>query len=222
MQPKKTPQADVEKKSSTFFLVGMLVSLGVVITAFSYKQYEEQVKVLQSDLEVDVEEEMTEVTRQQEKPPPPPPPPEIKIVEDDVEVEEDQPEIEEQDVDQETVVEDIPVVEEKKEEEDKVFVAVEDNPVFPGGQKAMYKWLANNLKYPQREKEVGIQGRVIVQFVVNKDGSITQVNAVKGPSEGLKKEAERAISRMPNWSPGKQRGKPVRVKYTIPVFFRLN
>lgn len=222
MKPKKTPEADVDRKNTTFFLVGMILSLGVVVSAFSYKQYEKQVKVLQSDLEVDVEEEMSEVTRQQEKPPPPPPPPEIKIVEDEVEVEEDQPEIEEQDIDQETEIEDIPVVEEEKEDEDEIFVAVEDNPEFPGGQKALYQWLQNNLKYPQREKEVGIQGRVIVQFVVNKDGSITQVNAVKGPSEGLKKEAERVIKQMPKWKPGKQRGKPVRVKYTIPVFFRLS
>jgi protein TonB len=222
MEPKKTPKANVERFNMTFFLIGAIVSLGVVISAFKYKQYEKQQKVLTSDLEVDVEEEMTEITKQQEKPPPPPPPPEIKIVEDKVEVEEDQPEVQEQDVTQETVVEDIPQMKEEKVEEDKVFVAVEDQPEFPGGQQALYKWISNHIKYPQREKEVGIQGRVIVQFVVEKDGSVTNVKAVKGPSEGLKKEAIRVVKNMPDWRPGKQRGKPVRVRYTIPIFFRLN
>ena len=110
----------------------------------------------------------------------------------------------------------------EEEEEEVIFMVVETMPEFPGGQQALFKYLAENVKYPVIAQENGIQGRVICQFVVNKDGSIVDVVAVRSSGEpSLDKEAIRVIKSMPKWKPGKQRGKPVRVKYTVPVNFRL-
>ena len=109
-----------------------------------------------------------------------------------------------------------------EEEEEVIFMVVETMPEFPGGQQALFKYLEEEKKYPIIAKENGIQGRVICQFVVNKDGSIVDVIAIRSSGEpSLDKEAIRVIKSMPKWKPGKQRGKPVRVKYTVPVNFRL-
>ena len=102
-----------------------------------------------------------------------------------------------------------------------VFVIVEKQPEFPGGTQAMMKYLAENIKYPMIAQENGIQGRVICQFVVNKDGSIVDINVVRSVDPSLDKEAIRVIKSMPKWKPGMQRGKAVRVKFTLPVVFRL-
>ena len=110
----------------------------------------------------------------------------------------------------------------EEEEEEVVFVVVETMPEFPGGQQALFKYLSENVKYPVIAQENGIQGRVICQFVVNKDGAIVDVEVVRsGGDPSLDKEAMRVIKSMPKWNPGKQRGKAVRVKYTVPVNFRL-
>ena len=108
-----------------------------------------------------------------------------------------------------------------KEEETKVFDVVEQMPSFPGGQSALLQYLSSNIKYPVVAEENGIQGRVIVTFVVEKDGSITDVRVVKSVDPSLDKEAQRVVKSMPKWIPGKQNGAPVRVKYTVPVTFRL-
>jgi len=109
----------------------------------------------------------------------------------------------------------------KDETENKVFDVVEQMPSFPGGQGALMQWLGSNIKYPVVAEENGIQGRVIVQFVVEKDGSVTDVKVVKSVDPSLDKEAARVVKSMPKWIPGKQNGAPVRVKYTVPVTFRL-
>ena len=114
------------------------------------------------------------------------------------------------------------VVDEKpKEEETKVFDVVEQMPSFPGGQAALLEYLSKNIKYPVVAEENGIQGRVIVTFVVERDGSITDVRVVKSVDPSLDKEAQRVVRSMPHWIPGKQNGSAVRVKYTVPVTFRL-
>lgn len=112
-----------------------------------------------------------------------------------------------------------PVVEEV--DENQIYDIVEENPRFPGGEEACMKWLSDNIKYPPICVEQGIQGRVYAQFVVNKDGSIVDIKIVRSPDPYLSKEAERVLKMMPKWSPGKQRGKPVRVKFSLPVMFRL-
>ena len=108
-----------------------------------------------------------------------------------------------------------------KEEETKVFDVVEVMPTFPGGQGALFEWLSKNIKYPVVAEENGVQGRVIVTFVVERNGSITDVQVAKSVDPSLDKEAVRVVKAMPNWIPGKQNGSAVRVKFTVPVTFRL-
>ena len=118
-------------------------------------------------------------------------------------------------------VEEIAAPEPPKEEEAKVFDVVEQMPSFPGGQAALMQYLAKNIKYPVVAEENGIQGRVIVTFVVGKTGAISNVQVAKGVDPSLDKEAVRVVSSMPNWIPGKQNGQSVNVKYTVPVMFKL-
>ena len=113
------------------------------------------------------------------------------------------------------------IVEEKKPEKEEVFRAVEQMPQFPGGNAALFEYLSKHIKYPVIAEENGIQGRVIVTFVVERDGSITDVKVVKSVDPSLDKEAQRVVKSMPRWIPGKQNGSAVRVKYTVPVTFRL-
>ena len=108
-----------------------------------------------------------------------------------------------------------------KVEETKVFDVVEQMPSFPGGQAALMSWLSSNIKYPVVAEENGVQGRVVCTFVVERDGSITDVKVVRGVDPSLDKEAVRVLKQMPHWIPGKQNGSAVRVKYTVPVTFRL-
>lgn len=105
--------------------------------------------------------------------------------------------------------------------EEKVYDVVEEMPQFPGGPSALFEYLSNNLQYPVVAEENGVQGRVIVTFIVEKDGSISNAKVVKVVDPSLDKEAIRLVESMPNWIPGKQNGEPVRVKYTVPVTFRL-
>ena len=110
---------------------------------------------------------------------------------------------------------------EPKPEVEKVFDVVEQMPSFPGGPSALMEWLSNNVKYPLVAQENGVQGRVVVSFVVERDGSITDVKVVRGVDPSLDKEASRVVRAMPRWIPGKQNGSAVRVKYNVPVAFRL-
>ena len=114
-----------------------------------------------------------------------------------------------------------PKPEPKKEEDNKVFDVVEQQPAFPGGQGALLSWLSSNIHYPAVAEENGIQGRVVVSFVVEKDGSISNVQVVRGVDPSLDKEAARVVKSMPKWTPGKQNGQAVRVKYNVPVTFKL-
>ncbi|MDE5999308.1 MAG: energy transducer TonB, partial [Bacteroidaceae bacterium] len=109
----------------------------------------------------------------------------------------------------------------EESDEGEIFEVVEQNPMFPGGEAALLKYLQKNLKYPAQAQDNGIQGRVMVQFVVNKDGSVVEPKIIRSVDPSLDKEAMRVVSAMPKWTPGKQRGKTVRVRYTLPVTFRL-
>ncbi len=111
--------------------------------------------------------------------------------------------------------------EKPKEEETKVFDVVEQMPEFPGGQAALLKWIGDNIKYPTIAEENGIQGRVVCTFVVERDGSVTDVQVARSIDPSLDKEAIRVLKKMPRWNPGKQNGSAVRVKYTVPVTFKL-
>lgn len=223
MELKKSPKASLEDKKMLFVMMGLVMVLSLLYIGFEWT--ESEVKVYDSfDTSMLAEEEIEIVQTQQELPPPPPPPvPDvvevINVVEDDVIVESVQINTED-DKNKEVVIQ-APVAAPIEEEDNVVFQVVETMPSFPGGDQALFKFLGENVKYPVIAQENGIQGRVICQFVVNKDGSIVDVEVVRPVDPSLDKEAIRVIKSMPAWSPGKQRGKSVRVKYTLPVNFKL-
>ena len=225
MQVKKSENASLEKDKLVYVLMGLVFTLSLVFVALEWTE-KEVTKYEVTDTEFLFEDELDIQQTSQETPPPPPPPAVqevevLNVVEDNVETE--SIEVNTEDDKAEEVVIAAPVeapVEE--EEEEVVFVVVESMPEFPGGQQALFKYLSEHIKYPVIAQENGIQGRVICQFVVNKDGSIVDVEVVRsGGDPSLDKEAIRVIKSMPKWKPGKQRGKPVRVKYTVPVSFKL-
>lgn len=223
MDLKKNPEVDLEKKKSLFRFAGLVVALAIILVSFEWKQFEQELMDLgQVKVELD-EEEMIPITQQQPPPPPPPPPPQttiIEIVEDDEEIEEEL-EIEDTEADEDEVVEIVEVQEEAEEEEPQVFMIVEDMPKFPGGETELFKFLGKNMSYPPMAKDAGVQGVVYVNFVVMEDGSIANVKVLRGIGAGCDEEAIRVVKSMPKWSPGKQRGKAVRVNYNLPVRFVL-
>ena len=228
MEIKKSERADLERGKGTSLLIGFVIALGVMFVALEWTQREvEDNSEIYSAKDVSINEEMIPITLPEKKTVPPPPAAVtkaeiIEIVEDDADIEEDimastEDNTEWVDIDDYDVV----TVEPEPEEEE-IFMVVEDQPEFPGGTAALLDYLRKNIKYPAICRENNIQGRVIVSFVVNKDGAIVDPEVVKSVNPSLDKEAVRVISNMPPWKPGKQRGKAVRVKYTVPVNFRLN
>ena len=223
MELKKTPQADLDRNKGLFTLIGLVFVLGILLMLFEYRTNDETVASLGELGNADVEEEIVPITRQQEKPPPPPPKPKVveilDIVEDDVELD-DELEMDDSEADEDTQVED---VEEPEEESDEVFqfAVIEDKPEFPGGMGKLMQYLGKNTKFPEIAKENNIQGRVFVQFVIDKKGKVTDVKIARGVDPYLDKEALRVVKSMPNWKPGKQRGKAVKVSYIVPINFKL-
>jgi len=224
MDVKKSSKASLEDKKFIFTLMGFVVALSLIYIAFEWTKQE--VTIYENiSLEAIAEEEIEVIQTAEVLPPPPPPDmPEVievlNVVEDDVETAEIVIDTED-DKDKQVVIQAPvtgPVIEEETEV---VFMVVESMPSFPGGDAALFKYLGDNIKYPVIAQESGIQGRVICQFVVNRDGSIVDIEVVRSVDKSLDAEAVRVISKMPKWTPGKQRGKTVRVKYTLPVNFRL-
>lgn len=227
MEIKKSPKADLENKKTTNLLIGAILTLAVLFIGFEWSERDKKVTTDTGIAEVVFEEEMIPITEQeqpQQAPPPPQAPPAeeiLEIIEDDSKVEEST--IQASDDTQAAIeVKYTPVeVEEEEVDEQQIFTVVEEMPSFPGGMGECMKFLGKNINYPSISQENGVQGRVIVQFVVNTDGSVVDPVVMRGVDPYLDKEALRVIKMMPKWSPGKQRGKPVRVKYTVPVVFRL-
>lgn len=224
MELKKSPKADLEKRRTLFLQVGLILSLAVTLAAFEWKSYDKIEINMEQRVQAEIPEEMVQITRQDTPPPPPEPPQtttELNIVENEVEVEEDI--IIDVDADMDTEVEEyVPMIMEEEEVvEEKIFIVVEDQPSFPGGDAARMKYLGKNIEYPQLARESGIQGTVFVTFVVEKDGHVTDVRILRGIGGGCDEEAVRVVKNMPNWSPGKQRGKPVRVQFNMPIRFAL-
>ena len=221
---RKTKKADLESKKGLFFELGLVIALAVAFAAFQWKDYDKQtVNLMQRQVD-NTPEEIIPITEQKVKPPPPPPPKQvtqIKIVEDNVQVD-DNIDID-ADADQNTQIDDyVPPVEEDQEvKEAEIFTVVESMPAFPGGMGALMTYLAKNIKYPALAKESGIQGKVFINFVVEPDGSISHVKVLRGIGGGCDEEAVRVVKSMPKWKPGLQRGKPVRVSFNLPVKFTL-
>ena len=227
MEIKKTPKADLENKKGLFTEIGLAIVLGLCLAAFEYSTQDVSIDLDAMPEEVVVEEEITPVTRQEEiKPPPPPPPPKmadvLNIVDDDTDLQDDA-DLFDSEFDEEAEVEfqEVEVEEEVVEETEEVFLIVEQMPEFSGGDEALRKYLATSVKYPVIAQENGIQGRVFVAFVVDKNGNVTNVRVARPFDPNLDKEAVRVVQSMPKWTPGKQRGKAVKVSYTVPINFVL-
>ena len=225
MEEKKSPKANLENKKLMFTQIGMIIALLVAWLAFEHKSYDKREidPSLLRQTEV-VEEEMVEITKQEEQKPQPVEMPkqttQLEIVQDDVEVEDIEINAE---MDQNEVIEEyVPVeVEEEEVQEQEIFQIVEEMPAYPGGDQRLMEYVAKNIKYPQIARETGIQGRVFVGFVVEPDGSVSNVKVLRGIGGGCDEEAMRVVKSMPKWKPGKQRGKAVRVSYMLPVNFKL-
>ena len=222
---KKSPKANLELHKATYWLMGLVLAVALVFMALEWTTQTRALDAADIIPDLEIEEELL-ITRHDPPPPPPPPPPEPEIPEIlevvDYEVE-DRIEIEEISETVGVIAQPppppAPVVEEV--DLDEIFVVVEQAPEFPGGSTAMNQWLSSNIRYPTIAQENNIQGRVMVQFVVERDGSITDVQIVRGVDPSLDREAIRVTSAMPRWTPGMQRGQPVRVRFTLPVTFRL-
>jgi len=232
MTSKKNPQADLNNKSSFYFAIGLFLVLFISWRAIEYKNWDDDgYGYIALDVDADDDEEIP-ITEQIKTPPPPPPPPApeiIEVVEDEEEIEETI--IESTETDQEEIVEEVEVVEVDLDL-DVPFAIIEDVPLYPGCervpkserrncfQKEIQKHINKNFRYPEIAQEMGIQGRVFVQFTIQKDGSISGIRT-RGPDKNLEKEANRIISKLPRMTPGKQRGRPVRVPFSIPITFKL-
>lgn len=227
MEIKKSETADLEKGKSTSLLVGFVVALAVLFVALEWTQRDKKIDLSGMVVaEVSLEEEMVPITLPEKKTVPPPPQSVtvaeiIEIVEDDAEIEEATIASTEDQTEYIEIKEIENVVVEEEPAEEAPFMVVEKMPEFPGGNAALMAYLTKNIKYPAVCRENNIQGRVLIQFIVNKDGSIVDPEVVKSVNPYLDKEALRVISTMPKWTPGEQRGKAVRVKFTVPVNFKL-
>jgi protein TonB len=223
MLEKKSPEADVSRKSGLYLNIGLVIALLLVILAFEWKFYEDGELADLGNVSDDFEE-MLDIPPTEQPPPPPPKiqQPEIVEVPDEEEIEEDIEVDLDVEITEEDVIEEI-VFEEPVEEEvaDEVFTIVEQQPEYPGGMSAFYQFVTKKLKYPSQARRMGIEGKVFVQFVVDKAGNITEVVAVRGIGAGCDEEAVRVIKSSPQWKAGKQRGKAVKVRMILPITFKL-
>ena len=226
MEVKKSPKADLEGKKSTWLLVGYVVVLAFMFVAFEWTQRDVKIDTSQAVADVVFEEEIIPITETPEQAAPPPP--EAPKVAELLEIVDDKADIEEsttilnEDNTPKVEVKYVPVqVVEEEPEEQTIFEVVENMPDFPGGQAALMQYLAKNIKYPtiaQKNKE---QGRVILQMIVGKDGSISNIKVLRSISPLLDAEAIRVVSTMPKWEPGQQGGQAIAVEYTLPIVFKL-
>lgn len=229
MQDKKNPKADVHRRSGMFFQFGLILSLFLAITAFEWRFYEELGAI---DLGTGEEDfaEVIEIPATEHLIPPPP-----KLVMPQVIEEKDEIELPKLETDlnaesdpEENIKKTVPVPKEtevkeiKEEEPDEPLIFAEEQPEFQGGIEKFYKFLSKNIEYPKQARRLGIEGKVYMSFVVDKDGSLSEVKVTKGIGYGCDEEAVRVIKASPKWKPGKQRFKPVRVRMSLPIYFKLN
>jgi periplasmic protein TonB len=223
MELKKNPEADLTKKSGLFLNIGLVISLSLCIMAFEWKVYDDGSLVDLGKVSDDFEDMMDIPPTEQ---PPPPPPviqqPEIIEVPDEEEIEQEIEVNLDIDVTEDRVVEALVFTEAPPDEvAEEIFTVVEDQPMPSGGYEAFYKYVSKNMKYPAQARRMGVEGKVFVQFVVDKDGTISEVQVVKGIGAGCDEEAIRVIQESPKWKPGKQRGRAVKVRMILPIQFKL-
>ena len=228
MEIKKSEKANLENKKLLFIEIGLIISLAITYVAFEWTSTETNVSTLEAEAEVVLEEEIIPIT--QETPPPPPAAPKIPVLSDQIDIVDDEIEVDddmfmnlEDDSSLGVEIMDYVEVEEEVVEEEAIpFQLVEEKPSFQGGDANKFsKWVNQRLEYPEIAKENGVQGRVTLQFTVEKDGTVTKIKVLRGVDPSLDKEAVRVVSLSPKWTPGKQRDRAVPVTYTFPVIFQL-
>lgn len=242
----KFVEADVFSMSSSFFNYGLVVALVITVLALGLTEYADKVDggdnfvMIEEDIEIEPPR-----TAEPPPPPPPPPPPVIEEVPDETILEEDEPEFVDQSVEADEVVEAPPApppppppTPPPPKESDEIFMVVEDMPLFPGcdtektkedkkkcSDRKVFEFVFKNLKYPVIARENGIEGTAVVQFVVDRDGTVKDVSVLKEIGGGCGEEASRVVNTMNasgiKWTPGRQRGRPVKVQFRLPVRFKL-
>ncbi len=225
MELKKTPKADLTNKRGLLLEIGMIVALAVVIAAFAYTPSEHRIEKVEM-VYAEVEEQIIEITRQDLKPPAPPKKVEIKVISQLLEVVTNDTTIEDEidftEFDEETAVLDEIDGSDEAIEDDQPFLIAETMPSFQGGGlDKFHKWVQTNVRYPKIAAENGISGRVTMTFVVEKDGTLSNIQILQSPDSSLAEEAIRVLNMSPKWVPGKQRNQPVRVRFTLPVVFSI-
>lgn len=239
MEPKKNPRADLENKRFVFWEIGLAVSIFLTYIAMNWKFSEGKVSDLGQVSNVEIEEEIIPITQQNEPPPPPPPPPPqveiIEIVEDTKEIK-NEVSIQDAEAEQNTQITPVETIQQEEVKEEEIFTIVESMPALPGCEnepneqakqacttQKIFMHFQKTQRYPQMAKEAGIQGTVFVSFVVDKTGAVSKVEILKGIAGGkeLEDEAIRMVKTLPKFTPGKQRGQPVSVRYTVPIKFVL-
>lgn len=228
MEIKKNDNVNLEKSKGIFLQLGIVIVLALCLIAFEWSSGSREDNPFDTGGDDVIEEEMIPITEMEEQQPETPP--EIPKVTDIFDIVEDNVAIDhevlfeddEADFDDEIQMYDFEVTEEQEEEEEEIFVVVEDMPTFRGGDVNKFReWVQQRIKYPQIAAENGIQGKVFIMFVVEPDGSVSNVTIMRGVDPALDQEAQRVVQTSPKWSPGKQRGAPVRVRFSITVNFQL-
>jgi protein TonB len=229
MELKKSDKANLEKKRGLFVEIGLIIVLGIVFAAFEWKMAPSEATMVQAS-QGPVEEDVVPVTRQDQPPPPPPEPPRVAeiltIVDNNVQIDNTFVIDVETDQNQQIAIVEFTerAVVQEEEEEEFLFAVIEDKPMFNGkpAEEGFREYVFQNTKYPPVAAENGVTGKVIVEFTIDKDGTVINVKILRGVDPSLDAEALRVIKASPKWTPGKQLGKPVKVKYQFPVNFRLN
>ena len=226
MEAKKNPAVDIYAKSLMFRSFGLMVALSLVAVSFEWKSYDAPGVAVQVK-NTNTFEETMDIPATEQPPPPPPLVSTAQIIEvaDEVKIKEEIKVHLDIEVTDQTRVEHIvvqaPVVEPEKEDTEQIFTIVEETASPKGGMLSFYTFVKENIRYPAAARRLGIQGRVFVEFVIAKDGSLTDVHVVKGIGAGCDEEAVRIVQAAPPWNPARQRGKPVRQRYTLPIIFKM-
>ena len=228
MEVKKSPKADLNNKKVLFVEIGLVLALLVTIAAFEYNTKEKKESAFADDSAQVIEEEIVPIT--QDTPPPPPETPKIPVLSDQIDIVDDNIKVDDNILNLEDdanlgveIMDYVEEVQEEAVEEEAIpFALVEEKPKFQGGDANTFsKWVSTHLDYPEIAKENGVSGRVMVQFTVNPNGTVSDVKVLRGVDPSLDKEAVRVIQSSPKWTPGKQRDRAVKVTYQFPVIFQL-
>ena len=226
MEVKKSPKADLQNRKGLFLEIGLVISLLIVVVAFKYAPDEYRIEAVEQEAVI-VEEEIVEITRNELKPPAPPKKIEIQVFNDILDIVTNDTEVK-TDISFDEFMDGLDmdvnyvVMEEEEIEEDTPIIKAEKMPTFQGGDLMKFReWVQKRLRYPQIAQENGISGRVTLSFVVERDGTVTNIQVLQSPDRSLAEEATRVVGNSPKWEPGMQSNKPVRVKYTLPVVFTI-